>query len=113
MGVVGITPPIGAVAPVSTLEPREPTAFTLLVAVGSPVGPRTALPIADVVPPLPISGCVTSLSAATVAARTTGVKLAAGASFGKKVKSDARALAVSGVMFWGAGMGPESVTVTR
>jgi len=75
------------------------------------VAPVTAPPLTAVV--LPLSACVTSAIDAAVAARVTGATLAAGASFGKKVKSDARFLAVSGVMATGAGMGPVSVTVTR
>src|SRR6267143_1090190 len=39
--------------------------------------------------------------------------LAAGVSFGKKVKSDARLFAASGVIAWGAGTGPPPVTMTR
>src|SRR2546422_550556 len=78
------------------------------------VAPKPGPPIAAVVLPLPVSSCVTSVIAAAFAAWVTAaVTLAAGASFGKKVKSDARALAVSGVMASGAGMGPASVTVTR
>ena len=75
------------------------------------VAPVTAPPLTAVV--LPLSACVTSAIDAAVAARVTGATLSAGASFGKKVKSDARFLAVSGVMATGAGMGPVSVTVTR
>src|SRR5437870_4683868 len=101
VGLIGILASVGVVGPAAA--PMLVVAVVLTLPVSVPMAGGGML----------FTVCAASLIDACFASWFTAATLAAGASFGKKVKSDARFLAASGATAWGAGSGLASVTMSR
>src|SRR5882724_10560427 len=102
VGLIGVLPSVGMVG-LAAVASMPGVAVVLAPPVSAPMaGVETLFTV-----------CVASLIDALLTSWFNAATLAAGVSFGKKMKSDARLLAASGVMACGAGTGPAPVTMTR